>query len=133
MTREAAQLGKIAARIESSHDGEALAAARMLVKRLGGHGLRLSDLIERGVNAANPGFSLSAGPRRPKPSPPPAAHRVKIDALLGDAMFAADYLSRRSVRTLRTMRQANYLDPVEMSWIDSLLEKARDLRGGRCA
>jgi len=135
MTRapDVAQLGKIAARIESSHDGEALAAARMLVKRLGGHGLRLSEIVERGINAANAGFSLGPAHPRPRPSPPPATHRVKIDALLDDAIFTGDYLTRRSINTLRAMRKANYLDPIETSWVDGLLEKARDIRAGRRA
>ncbi|WP_454888680.1 hypothetical protein [Sphingobium indicum] len=123
-------MGKIAARIESPHDGEALAAARMLIKRLGGRGFRIAEIIEGGLVAADASHRPKSPRFSQKPSPPPRPHRVKIDALLGDALFTSEYLTRRSVRSLKTMRQADYLDPIEMSWVDSLLEKAREMRGG---
>lgn len=127
---DAAQIGKIAARIESSHDGEALTAARMLIKRLGGHGLRLADVVERGISGRNGGdfdWSLFF---TAKPSPPPASHRLKIDALLGDVKFVGEYLTRRSVDRLRSLYMADFLDPINMQWVDGLMEKAREMREG---
>lgn len=130
---DAVQIGKIAARIESTHDGEALAAARMLVKRLGGHGLRLADVVERGVSGGKP-----AQPFNPLHSfrasyPPFPAHWTKIDALLDDPTFMGEYLTRRSLDRLQALRRAATIDAVTMSWIDGLLEKARELRAGRAA
>ena len=118
---DAAQLGKIAARIESSHDAEALTAARMLVKRLGGHGLRLADVVERGISGGNASefdwSSIFASP----PSPPVPTHRVKIDALLGDVRFMGEHLTRRSVDRLRSLYMADFLDPINMQWVDGLV------------
>jgi len=127
----AAQLGKIAARIESIHDGEALAAARMLVKRLGGHGLRLPDIIERGVSGGGTGGFVGASAFQPRQSPSRFTHRTKIDALLSDVHFLGEYLTRRSVSRLQSLYRADHLDPANMSWVDGLLEKAREMREGR--
>lgn len=128
---DAAQLAKIAARIESSHDGEALTAARMLIKRLGGHGLRLSDVVERGISRRNAGDFDWASIFAPPPSPRVPTHRVKIDALLGDVKFMGEHLTRRSVDRLRSLYMADFLDPINMSWVDGLLERAREMREGR--
>ncbi|EZP72341.1 hypothetical protein BV96_01774 [Sphingomonas paucimobilis] len=128
---DAAQLGKIAARIESSHDAEALTAARMLVKRLGGHNLRLADVVERGIAGGKPGNFDWTVVFRSQPSPPPATHRVKIDAMLRDPRFMGEYLTRRSVDRLRSLYRADFLDPINMQWIDGLMEKAREMREGR--
>ncbi len=129
----AARLGKIAARLESAHDGEILAAARMLVKQLGGHGLRIADVIERGIAGGKPGNFHWSNTFQANPSPPPATHRVKIDAMLRDPKFMGEYLTRRSVDRLRSLYRADILDPINMSWVDGLMEKARDLRAGRAA
>src|SRR5690606_6806797 len=108
---DAAQLGKIAARIESSHDAEALTAARMLVKRLGGHGLRLADVVERGISGAIAGDCQSTPAFRARSSPPFATHHAKIDALLSDPYFAGEYATPKTLRTLLKIRKAGVIDP----------------------
>lgn len=130
---DAARIGKIAALIESTNDGEALSAARMLVKRLGGHGLRLSDVIERGISGGNAGLHFGSDDFRRYSSPPATHHRTKIDALLGFPAFIGEYLTRRSMSRLASLRQAPHVDAVTMDWIDGLLEKAREMRSGRAA
>ncbi|WP_313228600.1 hypothetical protein [Sphingobium yanoikuyae] len=127
------RLSKIAARLESAHDGEIVAAARMLVKQLGGHGLRIADVIERGVSGGNVGYRVPHPNMGAAPSPPFATHVPKIDALLHDAIFVSQYATPKTLRSLLKMREARHIDPVEMSWIDGLLQKVRDLRAGRAA
>lgn len=129
----AARLSKIAARLESAHDGEILAAARMLVKQLGGHGLRIADVIERGVSSGNAGYRVPPQKMGTAPSPPFATHVPKIDALLHDPIFAGRYATPTTLRSLLKLRKAHSVGSVEMSWIDGLMEKARDLRAGRAA
>jgi hypothetical protein len=129
----AARLGKIAARLESAHDGEILATARMLVKQLGGHGLRIADVVERGISGGNAGYRVPPPNMGAAPSPPFATHVPKIDALLHDAIFVGQYATPKTLRSLLKMREARHIDPVEMGWIDGLLQKVRDLRAGRAA
>lgn len=130
---DAARIGKIASRMESPHDGEALNAARMLIKYLGGHGLRISDVVERGISGGNSSYLLDPASCRRAASPPFAHHRTKIDALLSDPAFMAEYLTRRSLSRLQSLRFAPHLDGATMAWIDGLVQKARDLRAGRAA
>lgn len=131
--QDVSRIGKIAARLESTHDGEVLNAARMLARILGGHGLRLADVVERGLDVeVQSNFGCSDEFRR-NPSPPPATHRPKITALLADVKFMGYYLTRRSVKRLQSLYHADLLDPINMSWIDGLLEKAREYRAGRAA
>jgi|GEM_PF-2488760 len=127
------RLSKIAARLESAHDGEILAAARMLVKQLGGHGLRIADVIERGVSGGSAGYRVVTPNMGASPSPPFATHHAMIDALLRDPLFAGRYATPTTLRSLLKLRKAHSVGAVEMSWIDGLLQKARDLRAGRAA
>lgn len=128
-----ARIGKIASRMESPHDGEALNAARMLIKHLGGHGLRISDVVERGISVGLPRFSATGDEFRRQSSPPFPHHRTKIDALLSDPAFMGEYLTRRSLSRLQSLYRAPYVNAITMGWIDGLMEKARDLRAGRAA
>lgn len=130
---DAVLIGKIAALIESTNDGEALCAARMLVKRLGGHGLRISDVIERGVSGVNEPDYGCASVFRSRSSPPSAHHRTKIDALLNEPAFMWAYLTRKSLSRLQSLYRAPHVDSITMGWIDGLLEKAREMRAGRAA
>ena len=128
-----ARISKIASRMESPHDGEALNAARMLIKHLGGHGLRISDVVERGISGGNSSYLLDSASCRRAASPPFPHHRTKIDALLNDPTFMGEYLTRRSLSRLQSLRLAPHLDSVTMAWVDGLVQKARDLRVGRAA
>lgn len=130
---QAARIVKIAARIDSPHDGEVLNAVRLLLKQLGGHGLRISEVIERGVSGGNRGHLFAPVHSPHRPSPPAPTHRTKIDALLADPAFMGEYLTRRSLVRLRSLRVAQCVDTITMAWIDGLLLKARQMQEGRTA
>ena len=127
---DAAQLGKIAARIESTHDGEALNAARMLVKRLGGHGLRIAEVIERGVSGGNAGNFDWSKLFTAKPSPPSIQHKIMIDEMLADMAFVGEHLTRRTHDRLMTLWYARDLDDANAAYVENWHAK---YRAGRAA
>jgi len=138
--KDAASLSKIAGMLESDHDGEALSAARMLVRRLGAHGLHVADVIEYGLGRANVvGLSCDVSSEaysyeiRPRPATAFPSHWVKIDALLDDTAFMGEVLTRRSVDRLQSLRMAAHLSPENYAWVDGLLDQARDLHARRAA
>ena len=122
-----AQISKIASRLESTHDGEALVAARMLTKRLADRGFSLSEIVERGVSLnAGPVTSLSmAAPARQRPFP---EHWVKVDAILDHEGFVRTNLSPRSIHRLQCLRNAPCIDSSTAAWIDGLLDRAQTFR-----
>lgn len=130
---DAAQIGKIAALMESAHDGEALNAARMLVKRLGGHALRIADVIERGLKPEfepNCDSAIYSWPRR---SPQAAPHVAVVDALLAGLHFRAECMTHRSASFLGGIRNTPSLTPAQQEWLDDLVAKAARLRAARAA
>ena len=130
---DAAQLGKIASRIESSHDGEALTAARMLIKRLGGHGLRLADVVERGLRPDLQPVGTIYAYEWPEASPQPAPHVAVVNSLLDDLHFRAECLTHRSTEFLAGIRYARRLTAAQQEWLDDLVAKAERLRAKRAA
>ena len=105
----------------------------MLIKRLGGHGLRLADVVERGIPPEKTKLSDWLADVPAYRSPPTPTHRVKINALLSDVRFMGEYLTRRSVGRLQSLYMADFLDPINMQWVDGLMEKARAMKSGGVA
>lgn len=113
------RLAAIAARTASEADGEALSAARLLTRELAKAGLRIDDVIRRGVG----------GPPLPPSSPSPTTraaedHRdLAADALNTPLLFNASELA-----FIRSMRDAPRASEKQRSWLASLAARSRNYR-----
>ena len=122
---EAKRAGAIADRLLSDHEGEVLAAANMLAKALGKHGLRIGEVIERGLHP----------PQLPPPPPPVdlrrrrstgvAAHVVRA----GNCLMRAHLYSPKELKFLREIR--NYRTPSgkQVDWLHALSARWADGEG----
>jgi hypothetical protein len=84
-------LAKIAARMESPHDGEVLTAARMTVARLGNMGLKIGDVVRLGVFSASGPANANAAPEPVRPMRP---HQRTIWEIRASGVDLTDWEAR---------------------------------------
>jgi hypothetical protein len=84
-------IGKIAARLDSPHDGEVLNAARMTVARLGNMGLKIGDVVRHGVFSASTPANANAAPAPVRPMRP---HQRTIWEIRASGVHLTDWESR---------------------------------------
>ncbi|WP_445191226.1 hypothetical protein ACT009_11550 [Sphingomonas sp. Tas61C01] len=122
---EVRKLVAIAARISSPHDGEALAAARILHRELEKSGVNLVDVLTVGLrlDEAEPFSSGHHAPLAPEPVRPTVwlRHQAEAQALLN--LGAA--FNHREREFLRSVNAQSYTTPAQRAWLDGLLARGR--------
>ena len=115
----ARKLVAIAALTQSPVDGEALAALRKLQSALAREGLRIGEVVERGLT--HPCQST-------KPEPMPPTHSHQRSAEEAAAAPWDDFYSAKEADFLRSMQVRPSCSPAQREWLDRLLAKARAAR-----
>jgi len=115
-------IGKVAARIDSPHDGEALSAARMTVARLDRLGLKIGDVVRQGVVSCQipiaPAF-------KPEPVQPIREHQRQAMEVRASGIVLSDWESQ-FIRTLWERR--NEPSPKQKAILADLVRRAREAR-----
>lgn len=115
--REARRIGSIAALLSSDREGEVLAAANMLSKALAKHDLRISEVVERGLQPA---------PLPPPPRPQWTSTPPPYDATLAHQLKAAQCIrctgrfNSKELDFLRELRVTRRPSPKQREWLDRL-------------
>lgn len=115
--RERRRLMAIAGRLSSTHDGEIVNAARMLVRRLSRNGVTLGEVVENAAVAARLTDDAYVADGWPDSGPAPS-HVSRIDALL--AVQRRSLMTRRTKALLRVLRNEATLSADETRWLDAL-------------
>ena len=109
----------IAALTQSPADGEALAALRKLQSVLDRDGLRIGEIVERGLTRPCQSTGL-------EPMPPIRAHQR--DAAEAASVPWDDFYSAKEADFLRSMQVRPSCSPAQREWLDRLVAKARAAR-----
>lgn len=115
----AARIEAIAARTASSHDGEAATATRMLHRELDKVGLRLVDVIARGLGVAPPS--------------PPAERMPEHLALATLCLRSAEVWSMSELNFLHRVVTSLCPQPVWNQWLAGLAARAQAANLARAA
>lgn len=116
----APKIAAIAARLRSDHDGEVLAAGRLLVRELERHGVRPEDLVVRAAEhaqSAAPEAAAWAPFVRPRGVPDHVADA--LEALASDAAFSAS-----EENFLQNMATRSRITDLQRAWLRDLLSRA---------
>lgn len=116
-------IGKVAARIDSPHDGEVLSAARLTVARLDRLGLKIGDVVRQGVVSCQMPIAPAY---KPDPIRPIREHQRQAMEVRASGIALSDW-EGRFLRTLWELR--NEPSPKQKAILDDLVRRAREARG----
>ena len=122
--REARKIAGIAGMITSPHDGEALSACRILTKALDRHGLRVGDVVERGLRPLP--VSSSHNWHGPAPVTPLRPHQRLVAECLAWGAFVTNW----EMTFLRSIADERVLTDRQMDKLNAIVRKVRQLRAG---